>query len=179
MHLCVKSLCVCALIAMFVVFFSGSSAVADEWALVSTTGPETRSGYSMCYDDMRGKIVLFGGLGDYFMYYGDTWEWDGSSWTLVSSTGPTPRESAAMAYDSLNQRMILFGGMDANYNYLNDTWAWDGASWTQLTPTTSPSARYMHGMAYDYSRSQIVLYGGFDGDNISWSYETWTFDGAT
>jgi hypothetical protein len=135
----------------------------SSWTQVATTGPSARSFHGMAYDWRRGVTVLFGGQhfdGGSATYYGDTWEWDGSSWTRVATTGPGLRTpSAGMAYDGGRRVTVLFGDLDEDMNFLGDTWEWDGSSWTQVA-TSGPDARFGHGMAYDATRRRLVLYGG-------------------
>jgi len=149
---------------------------------LAAIGPLPRYGHAMAYDSARGRVVLFGGTEDNFSssYFGDTWEWDGTSWTLVSSTGPAPRRYVAMAYDSARACVVLFGGVsNVNPYYLGDTWEWDGTSWT-LRSTTGPAPRDEHAMAYDSARGRVVLFGGFYRDS-AYHYlgETWEWDGAS
>ena len=142
------------------------------WTCVSVTGPSPRAHPVLAFDSSRQRVVLFGGCFDdsSHRYYGDTWEWDGSSWSLRSETGPAPRDGHAMAFDELLGAVVLFGGADDPYHLRGDTWAWDGNSWTLLS-TTGPSARHVHAMAYDSGRGVTVLFGG----NENWSYDgdTW------
>ena len=107
----------------------------------------------MSYDEGRGAIVLFGGIG-WNGFLTDTWEFDGSTWAPVTSTTvPPPRWGAAMAYDSARGVTVLFGGhRPGEDNLLADTWEYDGVDWHLVTPTVSPPARYGHAMAYDRNR---------------------------
>ncbi|MDP3244850.1 MAG: MopE-related protein, partial [bacterium] len=124
------------------------------------------------YDSQAGKVVLFGGWGG-GSYFGDTWEWNGTTWTQVSSTGPAPRVNHAMAYDSQRQKTVLFGGRDGSLK--GDTWEWNGTTWTQVS-TTGPLPRNDHAMAYDSQRGKVVLFGGYDGGypGDTWEYPFYT-----
>jgi hypothetical protein len=47
-----------------------------------------------------GTLVLFGGhsvQGSQYVYFSDTWAWDGSAWARRSESGPVGRTGAAMA----------------------------------------------------------------------------------
>jgi hypothetical protein len=142
------------------------------WTLVSQTGPDPRYDHAMAYDENRGVVVLFGGLGS--EQFGDTWEWDGSQWSLVSPTGPAARVGHKMVYDRDRGKVILFGGVHygtADSAYLSDVWEWDGSSWKLLGKRGIP-ARFDHAMAYDPVRLQEVVFGG-RGD--SYYGDTWLF----
>jgi hypothetical protein len=122
------------------------------------TSPPARYGHSMAYDEVRKRVVLFGG--DAPKPLGDTWEWDGTNWVrCASESSPPPRYYHGMVYDRARQQTVLFGGLDRT-KCLNDTWKWDGKHWHRCLPTTTPSARANHAMAYDEHRQRTVLFGG-------------------
>jgi hypothetical protein len=184
-----------------VVLFGGSPGAArlnDEtwewdgmsWAKKTPVDPEgdgnpsARSGHSMVYDSVRGRLVLFGGAAG--GYDDETWEWDGMSWakkTPVDPEGdgnPSARFQHGMAFDSNREKVVLFGGYDVT-TFLFDTWEWDGVSWAKKIPRDTegdgnPSARHGH-MAFDSARRRVVLFGGYFGSG--WSDETWEWDGTS
>lgn len=43
--------------------------------------PRARYGHAMVYDEVRGVVVLFGGIAADGTYLNDTWEYDGVTWT--------------------------------------------------------------------------------------------------
>jgi hypothetical protein len=126
----------------------------------------------MVYDSVRGKVVMFGGLGS--GYLNDTWEYDGVNWTLVTTaSSPSARRTHAMAYDSVWGKVVMFGGSGGSN--VNDTWEYDGVNWTQVTTASSPSARRTHAMAYDSVWGKVVMFGGSGGSNVN---DTWEYDGG-
>lgn len=162
-----------AVILICTVLLDDVVAQAPTWTLVSTYGPVARGGLGMAHDELRHRTVMFGGYslnGDIF--FGDTWEWNGSSWApQLLAIGPSPRRGHAMAFASGRGKTVLFGGIGSN-TVLGDTWEWDGLSWTQVS-TSGPSARFEHAMCNDSSRGRTVLVGG---DGVP--AETWEWDGA-
>ena len=90
--------------------------------------PPARTRAGMCYDERRGVIVLFGGMRDGTFipatYFGDTWEFDGTTWTQVTPVGPTPSPRISeLAYDSVRGKVVMFGGYgDTAPNLHSDTW---------------------------------------------------------
>ncbi len=140
-----------------------------QWEAASEVGPPERHYAAMAYDSRRGVVVLFGGRACCpFSYYGDTWEWDGTTWTQVATGGPGARAWHRMAYDSRRGVTVLFGGSPDD----DGTWEWDGVQWT-LVATGGPPGGSGSAMAYDAARGECVLFTG-----AWWSTEeTWTWNG--
>jgi hypothetical protein len=119
----------------------------------------------MTFDSVRGRTVLFGGVGT-GAYLADTWEWNGAAWAGVSEFGPQQRAFAALGFDG--SEGVLFGGTFQNQNgasiYLGDTWSWDGRFWTQRQDI-GPQSRAGHAMAFDGGRKKMVLFGGSSAAN--------------
>lgn len=157
---------------------------SDMWAFDGTNWtqitpasgtPSARGFHSMAYDRARQRIVLFGGLfiGTSTIYYGDTWEWDGTAWSNVTPiNSPPPRAYHTLTYDSTRQRVILYGGFSFDSGTFGDTWEWDGESWTQLAPANSPIPRQNQGMTYDALHQKVVVFGGNNGSTLR--NDTWT-----
>jgi hypothetical protein len=128
----------------------------------------------MAYDEAHGRMVLFGGFDEHGGFFGDTWEWDGTSWTQGAG-GPLARSDQAMAYDRIRGRVVLYGGGTYSTKYV-ETWEWDGNSWSQQA-TSGPGDRFQHLMAYDTAMGRTILFGGFSGGTKR--NDTWTWDGST
>jgi hypothetical protein len=127
----------------------------------------------MVYDSQRHRVVLFGGYAYNagYTYFGDTWEWDGTSWVQQLASSPPARFQHAMAFDIGRARTVLFGGRGSTFLY-GDTWEWDGTSWIQLGGGGPSYPGINHAMAFD--GSNVVLVGG------SYSYgETWVWNGTS
>ncbi|MCA8974804.1 MAG: hypothetical protein KDC98_08780, partial [Planctomycetes bacterium] len=147
------------------------------WSQLSAAGPPARMQHAMVFDELRERIVMFGGSNGSPL--GDTWEWDGSTWSQKNVNGPGARLEHAMSYDSLRGKTLLFGG--SNGSYLGDTWEWDGSTWSQVNAGTSGlHPRDRHAMVFDGTRGKTVLYGGyvpgvggFD-DTWEWNGSSWT-----
>jgi len=130
------------------------------WTLLSPTfSPPPRKDHAMAYDELRGKIVLFGGADSANTHLADTWEWDGVNWLpIFTTTYPVARRGHAMAFDVLRQRVLMFAGHNGSYR--GDTWEWDGLAWSHLQPLARPTDRRGHAMAFDSSLGRVVLFGG-------------------
>ena len=137
------------------------------WALAAGNGPGS---YEICYDEARGKTVLFGGT--------TTYEWDGVSWTTAATVGPPDRGAGAMVYDPIGQRCLLFGGYSSQ-GPRKDLWSWNGSSWTQLASAPAEaSGRGDFAMAFDRGRNKLVVHGGWPGSGALLT-DTLEWDGAT
>ncbi|HMI80133.1 MAG TPA: hypothetical protein VK484_15145, partial [Ferruginibacter sp.] len=101
------------------------------WTKITKPGPGKRLSSGFAYDEKRGLLVLFGGLGKGGFLH-DTWGWDGNEWKMLSDAGPSKRAMGYMAYDKNRDRIVLFGGRLGWPNDANDTWEWDGMQWTEV-----------------------------------------------
>jgi formylglycine-generating enzyme required for sulfatase activity len=164
-----------------------SSLTAQSWVLRNpATSPAARSDFGMCFDQLRGTALLFGGYNQapgVTTAFNDTWSWNGVGWVLRPSQGqpvPAGRWGHKMVYDTRRDRAVLFGGFVPSVGLVNDTWEWNGTNWTQMAPANSPTARGFYCMAYDSWRQRTVLYGGFQGTSPNFSAlgDTWTWDGS-
>lgn len=167
------------LLPSLILISAGRSQLPTWTNVTPATGasPSPRIQHAMAYDSARDRVVLFGGLDGSGHYYGDTWEWDGSSWAKKADTGPSPRNGSAMVYDAARGRVVLFGG--GLTSVYGDTWEWDGTSWTPVTTTDGPAPRTYHAMAYDAGRGRVVLYGGAGPSGYNgYLDDTWEWDGA-
>ncbi len=149
--------------------------------------PEARAGHVMAYDSDRGVIVMFGGhrfTEDHsdFVYFNDTWEYDGISWRRITIDGPVPlwRTAAAMCYDSVRKEMLLVGGFniheDEDDGFLRDTWVFRPTTpghgvWTRKADIAinpfgaSRSPHAGHALVFDYRRGLAVMMGGTTGED--------------
>ncbi|MEZ4368813.1 MAG: hypothetical protein R2939_21420 [Kofleriaceae bacterium] len=150
--------------------------VADWWERrPSGGGPAPRTEHALAYDEARGVVVLFGGVGDGDVVLGDTWEYDGAGWTVGGAGGPSARVGAALAYDPSRGGLVLFGG-DAGAGPLADTWAYVAGAWTAVATTAAPPVRSFAGLAYDRAGARLVLMGGVDAVGAH-AADTWQLDG--
>jgi hypothetical protein len=149
---------------------------SGQWRKIKINGsiPDVRSGHAMAYDLARKRVVLFGGVKQDGVYFGDTWTYfsDGTNgtWAQASlASGPSPRAGHEMAYDAQHQRVIMYGGLFVKSGTNRDiseamaeTWEWDGGSWTGgMGFGGTPDGQHVRGsLAYDSVRAATVLFGG-------------------
>jgi len=96
------------------------------WTKISQTGPLPRMGAAMDYDASSGVVVLFGGIVGYwpnYLYFDDTWVWNGKKWTQLKISGPSQRANAKIVYNEKTKNFFLFGGDDPKASSaLRDSW---------------------------------------------------------
>jgi hypothetical protein len=143
--------------------------------------PSPRELATMAFDEARGEAVLFGGgIPNTYVYYNDTWAWDGANWTeLQPVTRPSARVEAKMVYDRKNQEIVLFGGLTSAGQWLNETWIWNGTNWEKQNPAMSPSTRDGFALVYDDRLKRVVCFGGYDHPRSLKLNDTWAWDGMT
>lgn len=121
------------------------------WTERTLSGPSPRNFFALAYDEVRRRLVLFGGSVNQ-QPLGDTWEFDGRTWTqALPMTAPSARAFHSMAWDSRRQRVVLVGGENAT-----GTWEWDGQTWA-LRPSAVMPPSIAAAMAFDASRQKLVL----------------------
>lgn len=151
---------------------------AHTWTLRASGGPSARSGFSMAYDSIRGRTLLFGGLDGSLpvqlraAWLNDTWIWHGESaiWERVYPSNfntPSPRINAAMAFDPRRGVVVLRGGKAPDQfrdefvthsSYETDTWEWNGSLWENNSTIYGPSpAAYGQAMVFETAREQLLL----------------------
>ena len=101
----------------------------SEWQQVSpSTAPSARWGVHLVYDEVRQRVVLFGGVLGYGTGLSDTWEFDGANWRQIpTSASPSGRWDVGFVYNSLRDQLDLFGGANWNGPTLEiwaDTWVY-------------------------------------------------------
>jgi hypothetical protein len=158
-------------------------------SMVDETGgvPPSRTGYGLVFDDLRHKLLLFGG-DDGSALRNDLWEFDFTThrWSERPGLGdaPSPRRSMSMVFDAGLGVLLLFGGYadDGTGGALaGDTWMWSAASdaWTRLA-ITGPTPRFDAAIAYDGWRGKSVLFGGHAIDDLDDLWEwSWSAGGPS
>jgi len=92
-----------------------------DWAQVKQSGgPTSGVAPGMVYDELRSRIVFYGGHN--VSPKPDTYEWDGTAWKKMKVTSPGPRSGPAMGYVSALHRTVMFGGYSGKLPMLDDSW---------------------------------------------------------
>lgn len=170
--------------------------VRREWKDRAATGDPQRSTPlksrlfwgSLCYDEARRQVVLFGG-GNADTPRGDPGTWIYSptenAWRECQlDVQPPPRANSRLAYDPANRLVVLFGG-DALDRTLSDTWTFDGQRWTKKSPAIAPAPRAGHALMWLPQAKKLLLLGGYTvGSSVEYTsfpysslpLEAWTYD---
>lgn len=153
------------------------------WSRVDTPSrqPTPRYFSRAAYDDVRDRMVLFGGTSD------DLWRLDFAGepkWTEVdpaSGGAPYGLFGASATYDAASRRTYLLGGRSGYYvhgsYYPFDSGELFGATlgdfsrWQVVVRNDAPLGRHGHSVILDPLASRLLLWGGnasMEGDSSLW-----------
>jgi hypothetical protein len=145
--------------------------------------PEPRQGHSMVYDEVRQRVLLFGGQtatattcdGLTEVTCSTLWEWDGTSWRRVvplddeGDGNPPGRSLLLLTFDRARGETVLVSGdtrlftPGADLNPTNDatlTWTWNGTSWRLASRVRQITTILGGASYYDPLRERVVAFGG-------------------
>lgn len=151
-------------------------------------GPAPRGGHAMCYDPVRGYVLMVGqhpaagGSGT----VAETWSWNGTAWTL---RGPAPQAMTHTPYGpynfpsayalavhaATNEVLLAVDSSTAATAGPAVVYRWDGAAWTQVASGLTPTMDTSLGFACDPTRNQTVLFSASSPnhvmvyDGVAWS----------
>jgi hypothetical protein len=146
----------------------------QDWQKIETPiAPAGRVRHAMVYDEVRGKVLLYGGQNRSGIL-ADLWEWDGSTWhRLCPVCNPAARFSHQMVFDTARQQVLMYGGADGK-KLFPEGWTWDGKGWTYLSFESSAPALYNAFLVYDPQREQAMSFLGTEwGGTWVWEDLTW------
>jgi hypothetical protein len=147
----------------------------SNWINVSPKeSPEGRTKPGMAYDENRGVVVMFGGVGRDGLLC-DTWEWDGKKWAQICpSDCPSARFGHEMFYDPVLKKVVLYGGYDRSTFY-NDAWEWDGHNWSKIELEGEAPVASVFALAYNPDKQYaFTLLSGHPGGTWTFKEDTWT-----
>ncbi len=135
-----------------------------------SAGP--KHNFSMAFDAVRNRTVLFGGDVGGGELSNETWEWDGLAWTRISAAfPPAARTYPVMWFDPAFDRIMMYGGNTGGAD-TRELFTWDGLSWSKDV-ALAPVGHDAGAGAYDASSEELVAFGGFDAPN-GFGASTWT-----
>ena len=162
----------------------------DAWALdlsgtpawspldVPSRTPVGRVWHTAVYDEVRGRMVVFGGEDDEQPHErNDVWALSLSgdpAWTPLPGTTPEPRAWHSAVLDPVGHRMVVFGGRNLHNEsmFFGSTDAWTlsldkNPLWSELQPQgTPPPASEHHTVIYDPPRHRMLVFGGSLGSDV-------------
>jgi len=149
---------------------------SGRWQPVTSLSQRPTTDAGMVYDEVRDRLVMYGGSGGSQQALSDTWEFDGTTWRQTATVGPGALVGFSMVYDAKGGRTLLFGGFTTNPGAPSgDLWAYNDASWQRLS--TNGPARHSAGAAFDTRRGLLIVFGGVDASGFIG--DTWSWDGST
>ena len=135
---------------------------------------------TLAYDETAKQVVLFGGWTGGFLFFDDTWTYNGVDWVQHQTmTTPPARADNALSFDPRLKRVVMFGGLAGACEIcgeprLNDTWVWGGVNWTQVQTPLTPAPSSGTSFSYDASVNGMLLFGGWLND-FEFTNTTWFF----
>ena len=145
---------------------------------VGGASPSQGEDCAMAFDDIRGRVMIYGGKGDDDVNINQLWSFDVASrtWSQIVGEGPEPppREDHTMIFDRANDALVVFGGEDGPTS--NATWTFDCTSgvWEKTTHPTAPSLEG-HRAFYDPIGKRMIVNGGVDQDK-DLTHRTWSLN---
>jgi N-acetylneuraminic acid mutarotase len=130
------------------------------------------------FDEVSGRVIVFGGKDDNDFNSDQTWALDPVSmkWEQLPTKGSKPpaSEDHTAIYDPNSHRMILYGG--ENGPTTNKLWSLDlkTLTWRNQTRSDLPR-RESHTAVYDSRGKRMVVFGGFDNNSVD-LYDVWAMD---
>lgn len=148
--------------------------------------PSERAWLQLAYDSKRGKVVLFGGSGEW--YFNDLWRFDPRTqvWELVLQDTrlagiekdwnqyPQGRDNHQLIYDAEHDVYWMYGGTGGSgfWKFLPQQ-----SKWVRMPGThdgvSLPVAALDPGFAFAPALAKILLFGG---ERHSFWNQTWVFD---
>ena len=136
----------------------------NDWTLVSSTGPEARSGSAMAFDRNLNACVLFGG-NIRSSKNNPMWIRNKAQWNQIS-TKAEPIYNTSMVFLDHQKILIRYGGYDGKIR-IDTTWYYSKTNdWQVLKTLIKPPARNHARMVYHNKNESAYLYGGHDGEYI-------------
>lgn len=147
--------------------YGQTGALGDTWTLdfiswnwqlkTPLISPPARYGHNMVYDEISGKVILFGGKDRTGSLLSDTWAYDyeTNTWTNKEpAMSPYAGYGYGLVYDDVNKVSILYG-YSVTYIYRYDT-----NEWTNPYPSTLPTQQYNFAYAFDSESGRMIIFGG-------------------
>ncbi len=169
---------------VFALAFLAAPSSAQGW--VNRTGPNSpapRLSHAMCYDPVRGYVLMVGGktYSPFSQWAGETWSWDGLVWTNRGAA-PVPNFSAS-TYSNIASvwaaaTHVPSGRAFAAVTALSSAcsiYEWNGAVWSQVGSGVIGYHYTDIAMASDPIRQETVLFSAADTgrvtvfDGVSWT----------
>lgn len=159
---------------------------AQGWREIPTTGPTPgpRGMVQMVYDEVRDRVVLFGGApgADPSVYDNSVFEFDfeRAQWSRPAITGDQPARlggtSQTAAWNAATSQIEILED-HAEQADSDSMWAWNG-TWRKLCDGCTGLARRSAALVVDVSPPQTLVIGGYRNDARVEIAGTWVRDAS-
>jgi cysteine-rich repeat protein len=146
----------------------------QQWAQNLAPSPPARSKAAASYDEVRHRMVLFGGRMN-AVPVAETWEFDGTIWIARTDLTIQPPAAAdhSLHFDATANVVVeIAADADSPFGQLQ-SWLFDGQTWTRATTTNAAFNRHGQAVAFDRSRNVAVMFGGTPRDSQSSDIVRW------
>lgn len=148
--------------------------------------PPAIDGGAMCWDPVRGRMIVFGGRNG-TIARNDVWAMTPGptvKWQQLAPLGtpPSPRFAPTMVYDSIRDRMIVYGGSPNTNTPLADAFELTLSGtpkWNPIVAPNPPPGRLASVSVFDPDGDRMIVFSGLSGfNNLG---DTWqlSFAGGT
>lgn len=156
---------------------SSYSVTTNTWTgLMQAAAPTARRLHTAVWDDAKGRMLVFGGLGPdgaggitSFGTGGIYGPLPGNeAWTDLSQVGSPPGARHEHSAIWAGSHMIVWGGYNPNVGLLNDGGRFDAqgnSEWSTMGGT-APSARRRHSAVYFKALNKMVVWGGYGASDV-------------
>ncbi len=163
------------------------------WSRLTVTGdvPAPRADFGACFNDSRGTLFVFGGVGSSGSLLPNhsfqvdlsqpSPEW--TEWTPFGDT-PTALSGLSLCDDPNHDGMVLFGGTNGADQSEAYTMSYGSHEWTHVVPTGDVPPPTNHALGvWDSDVDLLFVWGGSGGDDnmrsLSPASGTWTIEPNT
>ena len=163
------------------------------WSQLTVTGdvPAPRADFGACFNDSRGTLFVFGGVGGSgSLLPNHSFQVDLSqprpAWTEWTPFGDTPTALSGLSLcdDPNHDGMVLFGGTNGADQSGAYTMSYGSHEWTHVVPTGNVPPPTSHALGvWDSDVDLLFVWGGSGGDDnvrsLSPASGTWTIEPNT
>jgi hypothetical protein len=153
---------------------------------LTSTGMPSRTGFSLGWDPVSHRLLLFGGERrtgppptGVEVVDTQTWAWDGHRWSRLNTpTAPPYGLGTAMVVDPHTGHLMLVGGDHFGTSPSGGSWTWDGSAWHRLGHTADVPVQPNVGDLGSDPATGEVLVDGLIGDGsqngaFAWNGSAW------
>lgn len=156
---------------------AGLTAQVSTYAVFDTptlaVQPPDRERAQMAFDEVRGRMLLAGGIGPGATVRQDTWEWTGTTWVQITpATQLNFTQQVRLVWSPQRGQVLAVTGDNTWNGPPMKIWGWTGTNWTLINANGPISRADAYEIAWDSQRGVLVMFG------TPFSAETWEWNGT-